>query len=82
MEYFSATKKNTLESVLMRWMKLEPIIQSEIRQKYMAKGNLQYDLVKDLEIGRLYQVGQIIYKASFKRETVGQRGENMLPCWL
>lgn len=48
----------------------------------MAKGNLQYDLVKDLEIGRLYQVGQIIYKASFKRETGGQRGENMLPCWL
>ena len=29
MEYFSAIKKNTFESVLMRWMKLEPIIQSE-----------------------------------------------------
>ena len=26
-------KKNTLESVLMRWMKLEPIIQSEVSQK-------------------------------------------------
>ena len=26
-------KKNTLESVLMRWMKLEPIIQSEVNQK-------------------------------------------------
>ena len=33
MEYYSAIKKNTLESVLMRWMKLEPIIQSEVRQK-------------------------------------------------
>ena len=26
MEYYSAIKKNTFESVLMRWMKLEPII--------------------------------------------------------
>ena len=33
MEYYSAIKKNTLESVLMRWMKLEPIIQSEVSQK-------------------------------------------------
>ena len=27
MEYYSAVKKNTFESVLMRWMKLEPIIE-------------------------------------------------------
>ena len=33
MEYYSAIKKNTFESVLMRWMKLEPIIQSEVSQK-------------------------------------------------
>ena len=33
MEYYSAIKKNTFESVLMRWMKLEPIIQNEISQK-------------------------------------------------
>ena len=33
MKYYSATKKNTFESVLMRWMKLEPIIQSEVSQK-------------------------------------------------
>ena len=33
MEYYSATKKNSFESVLMRWMKLEPIIQSEVTQK-------------------------------------------------
>ena len=30
MEYYSAIKKNTFESVLMRWMKPEPIIQSEV----------------------------------------------------
>ena len=33
MEYSSAIKKNTFESVLMRWRKLEPIIQSEVSQK-------------------------------------------------
>ena len=33
MEYYSAIKKNTFESVLLRWMKLEPIIQSEVSQK-------------------------------------------------
>ena len=33
MEYYSAIKKNVFESVLMRWMKLEPIIQSEVSQK-------------------------------------------------
>ena len=33
MECYSAIKKNTFESVLMRWMKLEPIIQSEVSQK-------------------------------------------------
>ena len=33
MEYYSAIKKNTFESVLTRWMKLEPIIQSEVSQK-------------------------------------------------
>ena len=33
MEYYSAIKKNMFESVLMRWMKLEPIIQSEVSQK-------------------------------------------------
>jgi len=33
MQYYVAIKKSTFESVLMRWMKLEPIIQSEVRQK-------------------------------------------------
>ena len=33
MKYYSAVKKNAFELVLMRWMKLEPIIQSEVSQK-------------------------------------------------
>ena len=33
MEYYSAVKNNSFKSVLMRWLKLEPIIQSEVSQK-------------------------------------------------
>ena len=44
MEYYSAIKHNTFESVLMRWMKLEPIIQSEVSQKV----NHQYSLLKKI----------------------------------
>ena len=37
MEYYSAIKKNAFESVLMRGMKLKPIIQSEVRKKNTNK---------------------------------------------
>ena len=33
MEYYSAIKNNAFESVLMRWMKMGPITQSEVSQK-------------------------------------------------
>ena len=33
MQYYSTIKNSTFESVLMRWMKLEPITQSEVSQK-------------------------------------------------
>ena len=37
MEYYLTIKRNTFESVLMRWMDLEPIIQSEVGQKEKDK---------------------------------------------
>ena len=37
MEYYSAIKRTTFESVLMRWTNLEPIIQSEVSQKEKDK---------------------------------------------
>ena len=37
MEYYSAIKRNTFESVLTRWMNLKPIIQSEVSQKEKDK---------------------------------------------
>ena len=36
-EYYSAIKRNAFESVLMRWMNLGPIIQSEVSQKEKDK---------------------------------------------
>ena len=36
-EYYTAIKRNTFESVLMKWMNLEPIIQSELSQKEKNK---------------------------------------------
>ena len=40
MEYYSAMKRNTFESVLMRWMNVEPIIQSEVSQKEKGKDHI------------------------------------------
>ena len=44
LEYYTAIKKNMFKSVLMRWMKLEPIIQSEVSQKE----NHQYSILTPL----------------------------------
>ena len=37
MEYYSAIKRNAFESVLMSWMNLEPVKQSEVSQKEKDK---------------------------------------------
>ena len=39
MEYYSAIKKNEFELVLVRWVNLEPVIQSEVRKR---KANIVY----------------------------------------
>ena len=44
MEYYLAIKKNAFESVLMKWMTLEPIIQSDISQKEKH----QYSILKHI----------------------------------
>ena len=44
MEYYSAIEKNIFESILMRWMKLEPIIQSEVSQKEKYQYNILTDV--------------------------------------
>ena len=37
MEYYSAMKRNELESLVVRWMNLEPVTQSEVSQKEKNK---------------------------------------------
>ena len=36
-DYYSAIKRNVFDSVLIRWIKLEPVIQSEVSQKEKNK---------------------------------------------
>ena len=58
MEYSQAFKKNAFESVLMRWMKLEPIIQSEISQKEKYQYSILthiYGIYKDGNNNPIYE---------------------------
>ena len=63
MEYYSAIKRNTFESVLTRWMKLEPIIQSEVSQKEKDKCHI---------LTHIYG----IYKMVLKNLFTGQQWRN------
>ena len=57
MDYYSAIKRNAFESVLMRWMNLEPIIQSEVSQKEIniVFQNLEKMVVKNLFTGQQWR---------------------------
>ena len=46
MEYYSAIKRNTFDSVLMRWMNIESIIQSEVSQKEINKYHILTHIYK------------------------------------
>ena len=62
MEYYSAIKKNAFESVLMRLMKLEPIIQGEINQKEKH----QYSILT--HIYGIRKMVMILYASQQKRQ--------------
>ena len=65
MECYSAITRNIFESVLMRWMNLEPIIQSEVSQKEKDKYRiLTY-------IHGIYKNGteEFIYRATMEKQT-------------
>ena len=63
MEYYSAIKKNTFESVLMRWMKLELIIQREVSQKEKH----QYSILTHIYIECRKMVTITLYARQQKR---------------
>ena len=65
MEYYSATKRNAFESVLMRWMNLEPIIQSEVSQKKKDKYHILthiFGIQKD-------DTEEVIYRLAMEKQT-------------
>ena len=75
MEYYSAIKKNAFESVIMRWMKLEPIIQSEVSQKE----NHQYNILMHIYMEFRKMVMMTLYtrqqeKHRCKEQTFGLWG--------
>ena len=65
MEYYSTIKRNTFESVLIRWKNLEPFIQSEVGQKEKDK----YHIL--MHIYRIYKNGteEFIYRAAMDKQT-------------
>ena len=65
MEYYSAIKRNPFESVLTRWVNLEPIIQSEVSQKEKEK----YHIL--MHIYRIQKSGteELIYRATMEKQT-------------
>ena len=80
MEYYSAIKKNTFESVLMRWMKLEPIIQSEVSQKEKYQYNILthiYGIYKDgndnnvCETAKVTQMYRTVFWTLWEKARVG-----------
>ena len=64
-EYYSAIKGNTFESVLMKWMNLEPITQSEVSQKEKDK----YSILT--HIYRIWNNGteEFIFRAAVEKQT-------------
>ena len=49
MEYYSAIKRNTFQSVLIKWLNLEPIIQSEVSQKEKDKYRILMSIYRILK---------------------------------
>ena len=61
MEYYSAIKRNTFDSALMRWMKLEPIIESEVSQKEKHQYSILmhiYGIYKDGNNETIYKIAK------------------------
>ena len=65
MEYYSAIKRSAFESILMRWMNLEPIIQSEVSQEEKDKYLILMHIYKIWKNG----TEEFIYRAAVEKQT-------------
>ena len=60
-----SNKRNAFESVLMRWMNLEPIIQSKVSQKEKDKYHILMHLNRILK----NDTEEFIYRAAMEKQT-------------
>ena len=65
MDYYSAIKWNTFDSVLMRWMKLAPIIQSEVSKKEKDR----YHILMHIYESRKNGTEEFIYRETMEKQT-------------
>ena len=65
MEYYSAIKRNAFESVLMKWMNLEPTIHSEGSQKEKDKCHILTHIYGIQKNG----TEEFIYRATMEKQT-------------
>ena len=65
MEYYSAIKRNAFESVLMRWMNLEPVIQHEVSHKEKDKYRILMHIYGILK----HSTEEFMYKAAMEKQT-------------
>ena len=63
MEYYSAIKRNTFESVLMWWMNLGPIIQSKVSQKEKDKHCILIHIYESKNIS----TEKFVYRAAMEK---------------
>ena len=82
MKYYSAIKRNAFASALMRWMNLEPIIQSEVSQKEKDKYHILTHIYRIQKNG----IEEFIYRATMEKQTLRidlwtwGRGEERVRC--
>ena len=74
MEYYSAIKKNAFESALIRWMKLEPIIQSEVSQKEKHQYSILMHIFRKMVMMNLYARRRKRHRC--KEQTLGLCGRS------
>ena len=65
MKYYSAIKRNVFESVLMRWMNLEPILQSKVSKKEKNK----YHILTHIYGIQKNGTEEFIYRAAMEKLT-------------
>ena len=71
MEYYSAITRNAFESVLVRWMNLEPTIQSEVSQKEKDKYHILMHIYKIQKNGTEEFIHRQQWRNRHRKQTYG-----------